>query len=657
MSRVSMRRVLLADLVRLPATAVRFLAEALRWVILAPIARGHLRLGGQSAGVKALAVVSVLLGAVLVALVPGARAIRSVGELAVVVTAGSVLSVPRSTIWLFVLALALVVAMLQAAAMHSTLWFRLSVFVTVAIMLLFVGSIDATDGMSPGMWVAVGALVALSVLEILRWRREPRWWEPLVVLVIVMTVFAVVYLRSADVAQAFGIDRSPLVTGTVIRQFRLLAVPLSIFAGVAVAKVALSGMTFASDFSARRLSSPTLVLLTFSVLGWRLVTLISTWYDEMRVDAATTLRRLGGGGATVAVVLLGWWTTQRLLDRADAHERARTREVDDEDEEALRSATTVEGIVGHLDDVALPVSIVLGILIIPTFLAALGGQVSLVLWGADAGLTEALVRILENVTGDAALRWTRILGAVGILGFGLWLGRRGRRGMAELTTVIGAWILMHYLTDAEGLLAGWSTGPGVIDRLGVIAITAVAVVWARQRTLSADRLGAVLLVALVSSLLGERDFVSSPLTAIIGTSGIALVLFGFVWNFLADADKASADTPGFPRESRVLLFLSQTLFGLVVLAWVAVSRDASSGLDLSQGSALGDAFIGVPLLIVVWLTIANTAVSHGELGDAPVRADAIDMPFAETVDAVERTMEDVLDDVVAGSDTTDPREG
>jgi hypothetical protein len=612
---------IVSDVVALPATLGRFAVQAVRWMIIAPVTHGRLRLGSHSAGVRTLAVVSIALSGVLVAMVPLASSIRSASDLTVVVTGGTVLSVPRGVIWVFVLALCLFIAMLQAAAMHAALWFRLLTLFVVSLMLAFVGSIDSQGGMTPGVWVAVGAVAAMVLLEVVRWPRPPAWWEPLVVLAIMVTVFAVVYLRTADVAQSFGIDRAPLLTASLVGQFRLLAVPLAIFAGVAVARVALSGVTLVSDFSARRFSPVTFAVITALVVGWRVVSLTMAWIDDLGTDGALALRRLGGAGVSLGVVVGVWWLTHHLLDLADA----RAQRPDDDEAPVPRAATTVEGIVDRLDDVAIPASIALAVVVGPTFVAAVGGQVSRIILGEETWLTEWLDRVAEWVTTPDAVRSTRLVVAGGIIAVGLWLARQGRRGIAELSTVVGAVVLMQYLTDSRGVFRGWGFAPQIIDRFGVLAAAGAAVVWTIRRTFTTDRQSVVLLAVLVSSLLGQRDFISSPLTFLIGTSGIALVLFGLVWNFLTDADAASGDSPGFPGESRLLLFLSQTLFGLTVLAWVALSRDPASGLELNAGSALGDSLLGVALLILVYLTLFMGAARTSDLVETEVLAETVDL--------------------------------
>lgn len=601
----------LADLRNLPTTAVAFVVEAFRWMIVGPVRRERIRLDGRTVGVIAVAMSAIVLSTTMVVLVLVAPRIRTNSDLAVNVSVDGTLSVPRGTVWLFVLAAIVFIALLHSGALHTTAWFRLATLGAVSLMLLFIGTIDTTGGMSPGVWVAIGGIVVLTVFEVLRWRSEPRWWETLVVIAVATTVIVVVYARSGDVAAVFGIDRVPLLTDSIIRSFRLLSLPLAVFAGVAVAKVALSGMSLASDFPAERFSPPTFGAIAGAVVLWRLVGTVRGWVGDWSDDAAAAARVTGEALVAIGIVVGLWLIAHHLLDRADR----RARRATDDDVEVAEAATTVQGIIDRLDDVAIPASVILTILTVPTFLALLVQQSTFALAGGEHWITEATADIARFTSDTTTIRWARILGGIGLVAAGLSLAHRGRRGVAELTTVIGAVLAVIYATSPGVFSGGSFLRATELDRIGVVVATGMGVWWACRRTLTTDRIGTVMLLVLVASLFSDRDFVSSPITAIIGTSGIALVLFGFVWTFLADAGKTGTTSPGFPRDSRLLLFCAQALFGLTVLAWVALTRDPSSGLDLSASSDLGDATIGVALLATAYLTILAGAVRRGVFAD------------------------------------------
>lgn len=614
----------LDDLRALPATALRFLVEAVRWMLIGPVQRERIRLDGRTTGTVAIAVSAIVLSAAMLAIVIAAPQIRASSELAVNVSAGNTLSVPRAIVWLFVFAIIVFIALLHTGAMHTTTWFRLATLAAVALMLVFIGSIDTTGGMSLGVWVAVGGSTILIVFEVMRWRTDPAWWESLVVLAVATAVVVVVYARSGDVAALFGLDRAPLLTDSIIGSFRLISLPLAVFAGVAVVKVALSGMTLVSDFAAERFSAPTFGAITAAVVVWRLIGTITGWAGDWRTDTAGAAEVLVETLASVAALVGVWLLVHHLLDCADR----RARRATDDDAPVTEAATTVKGIIERLDDVAVPAAVVIAILAVPTFIALLAQQSAFALAGGEHWISRAAADLASFVGETSTIRWTRIVGGLGLIGAGLWLAHRGRRRIAELTAVVGAILVIIYASPAATLSGESALRASELDRVGVVVATTVAVWWAARRTLSIDRLGVVLLLVLISSLFSSRDFVSSPITALIGTSGIALVLFGFVWTFLADAGKTSITSPGFPRDSRLLLFCAQALFGLTVLAWVALTRNPASGLELSAASGLGDATLGIALLTTVYLTVLGGALRRAEFVDSQpaMRDDAAGEP-------------------------------
>jgi hypothetical protein len=267
--------------------------------------------------------------------------------------------------------------------------------------------------------------------------------------------------------------------------------------------------------------------------------------------------------------------------------------------------------VDGTDPVVLPAAVLLSVTIVPLAVVLMLQQIGFSVWG-DGAVVRGLRDASTLLNDDATLLVTRIAaGALLVLGAAV-LARRGRPVPGELAGGAGALLLVTLATAPGAVLGGLSVSATVIDRMLVVVLAASTVIWVARGTFGVTRQSAVVLALLVSMLIHERNFVSSPLTALLGSAGIALVLFGFVWNFVADAGVANEDSSGFPRDAKLLLFLSQALLGFTALAWVALARDASGTLDLSNASALGDSVLGASMLVVVALALIGDAMARPE---------------------------------------------
>src|SRR5690606_2456648 len=111
-----------------------------------------------------------------------------------------------------------------------------------------------------------------------------------------------------------------------------------------------------------------------------------------------------------------------------------------------------------------------------------------------------------------------------------------------------------------------------------------------------------------TALFQQRDFVSDPLGALLGFTGVAFVLFGYVWGFLTSGSYANKGSRAFPKASLILIFLASTLFRVTVLAYSALARNPDVTINLGAFADIGDQVFGTAILIG-----ALTAVVGGVL--------------------------------------------
>lgn len=92
-----------------------------------------------------------------------------------------------------------------------------------------------------------------------------------------------------------------------------------------------------------------------------------------------------------------------------------------------------------------------------------------------------------------------------------------------------------------------------------------------------------------------------PATIVGAVSASGLVLAGLAWRLLTDGASAQGDSKAFPRESRVLLLVANTLLASTTLAVIALSGGHHDLLVSHLREGTGEAFLGTPLLLAVLL--------------------------------------------------------
>ena len=100
---------------------------------------------------------------------------------------------------------------------------------------------------------------------------------------------------------------------------------------------------------------------------------------------------------------------------------------------------------------------------------------------------------------------------------------------------------------------------------------------------------------ILSALFAYRDFISDPLGAVLGFSGVALVLFGLTWDLFTGSGWANGHSRRFPRPTRVLLILTNYVLTMTVLGYAALVRDGSTTIYFDPFAQLGDLILGTGL--------------------------------------------------------------
>lgn len=587
------RRGLVDDIRQAPRTLRAFVVDGVREMFIDPFRSGRPRLDGRPPGLRAVIVLGIVSCAVCLTIIAFGGPLRAALDLSATPGGTNTLSLPRGLLWLVVALVVIGFSLLQAGALHAPVWLRSIVLVVGVLALVFVSTaaMDPDGGISPSMALGMTGGVLLVVLQALRWRAEPRWWEFVVVLGIVTVVFVVAYGGARSDAVSFGLDTMPGFTSLVFFLLGQLAIPMSIAAGIGAAEVGVATSTWTTTFAGARLSF-------LAVGGLALLLGIIRSRDALHT-ALVDPDGVGGawhqpiGAVLVAgLVVLVWCALDRLADRHDA------------------GSSGIEHIVADAQSVALPVAVGLSVTAIPAVILRLSSQVLFAI-DREGSLPVHLDDWADRVSSETTLLVTRIVVGLVCIAVAVHTAVRGRRGQAELLGVIGLLIVVSYATQAGAILEVLSGWDRALDLVGMAVIVALVLLRVRRRTITPGFLGSVLLLLMLTVLLTQRDFVSDPLSVVLGFAGIGFLLFGYVWTFLTGAESANADSPRFPRDSRMMLFTALNLFGVTVLAWAALTRSTSFGTDLGPFATLGDQVIGVPLIVTGFVALV-AASTRGE---------------------------------------------
>ena len=562
---------------------------AISELFVTPYRDGHPRLRQRSAPMRVVFGITFIAYALSIGLLLASGSLRAHGDLTVVV-GNTVLSFPRSTLWAVLSLISLSLTLLQTGGLHAPRWLRVASLVVTACALLFVGTLNSsTDGaVTTSLVFAVLGVGALIAVQAWAWRRpSPSWVEFCIVLAVVSTCFAVSYQQLTERTAGLGADPLPLVTVQIMQLLGQFAVPMAVTAGTAVADVALTTARWISDFARERWST-TLLVSSVALLGaWRLLDGARALHSEFSADSTIATRSLLGATVLAIVIAITW---RQLRVQADP---------------------TTEDVTDDVSPVALPTALLLTITLIPT-VTLLFGQRIVSAVAPQSPLLTPLDRLVTWATDDTTLLVSRVIGGLALVVAGHVLAARQRPGAAVLAAVTGV-IILSRLAVAKGAvldavrLDSWS-----LDIVGLLVVIAITVGWAVNGSLDGERLARLALLLLLSALFAERDFVTDPLSAFLGFAGIAFVLFGFIWTFLTGAGDCNEGSPKYPSDTRLLLFSAQSLFGMIVLAWMALTRDVGSGLDLDAFADLGDGSIGLALLICAFITILKSTTARGE---------------------------------------------
>jgi len=574
---------------RAPAVRALLLAwsvvvEILDHVLGEPFRDGRLRARGWPLGLRPVVLIAVVGYGLALAGIVLSGWLRESLDLSV--TVGSeTLSFPRPVLWIVVFLVVLAMALLQTAALHVAWWLAAVVTVLTVLVLLFLGSFDTDSMWSPGRVTTLLVSLGIIAFTVIRRRHRFAWWEFAVILAALGVAFSVATGRAAIESAPTGVDLGPMTVSLIMSTLGQFAVPAAIAAGAAVAEVSTSTAVWSVGVVRRRLPTAAIVVGLAVVVVWRAWALVGEFTSPERPGLVPLVSSL----LLVVVIGLLWYAIARVRG-------------------GRRSVPSAIGLADRTKSAAVPIAAGLSITLAPLVTVLLVTQIVFtygVPFAAVAG-GQVAVRLLTTST---AIALVRLLVGLTLLVLSIVLARRGARTIPELVGGIGVTTTTVAVVGLFGL-GDWLWTSGGLTAVATVGSFGLLGWFAIRRTLTVPRMTGLTIALLLAAFFEERDFISDPLGAVLGFTGVAFVLFGFVWSFLTGGGSANSNSRRFPRPSRVLLFLANSVFGVTVLAFTALARNPDAAINLGMFAGLGDQLFGTALLVGALLSVVASVLTN-----------------------------------------------
>lgn len=442
--------------------------------------------------------------------------------------------------------------------------------------------------------LSLGSLLVVVLVFALRGRAEPRPALEFSILLVCVSVTLV--LGQIDAAETLRTLGEPI--GMANLQFFMallggLVSPLLLLIGVDIAAFAQQAAGWATSTVTQRLPRWVAGVLLGLLVVWRLRDVALEAADRIgRSSPGAQAWEYGGALGEVAIVGVAWWLFVRLVRSREARPAGGAVEL-----------PTAEHVGESAAKNAMPLVLAYsGWMLVLFVLLSIAAAFPL---PAVTGTVFELTRWLQDTNPG----WNLLVAVAGV-GVAVWLSRRGRVALALYLGIFG---LLHLWWEAAargrplGALAWRGSEP--VDFWWVALFALVAVAWRVRGRLTAARVGRLIFLVLVTALLRQTDFISSPFSPFLGFTGIGFIAFGIVWDSITAGSWANEGTPGLPRASRIFLYLGYVLLTVTVINWALTSHDLYSvGKFTGDAALVGLNRFGRPMLYAIFaVTLAAPA--------------------------------------------------
>ncbi|MGH2524296.1 MAG: hypothetical protein ACRDH2_17445, partial [Anaerolineales bacterium] len=408
--------------------------------------------------------------------------------------------------------------------------------------------------------------------------------------VFVAASLAIANSQLAGELRAIGQPLGLLTMQYNLGSFAGWVLPLLLLIGLDMANFARQAAGWVTETITHRLPRwmPWLVLIP--LLIWRLANVMAELNERVEASSpnAQAWEYAGAFVQVLLAVLLSWLILSLGRSRAAA-------------------PLTADGVASAAERHALPLIIVFNFLFLASALVAdLGSAFPFPVIG-DVVLK--LIIFLSEANDPA---WSLFVSVLALLA-AFALAQRAHNAQPALAVYLGlfgGFQLWTKLTVPGRLLgAFYWRGPEPVDFWWVLLFSGVTLFWLARRQLTAARATRLIFLLLITALLRQTDFISSPFSPFLGFTGIGFIAFGLLWDTLTAGSWANADTRGLPRTSRILLYLGYALLTVTILNWAVTAHDLSTTGQFTGNvgtAALGG--LGKPMLYAIFfITLAPPA--------------------------------------------------
>ena len=535
-----------------------------RSVFVEPVREGRLDWRRWPPGLLPLAVLAGVGYVVAAGLALFAGPLRAVDSLVNSYESSAVVPQWSSTVLLILVTLAL--ALITTGALHAAWYVKLMVWLAVFMVLL-----PSTVG--PYAFLGPLTLLGLVVLFAVRWRRSFAWWEFPVATLLIWVGMQLPWLLMPE-HQALGLASGPALLAGLLQTLMMLAFPALIAGGVGLAQISLLAVSSAHATLSHSLARRGWWVVAAGLLGWRGADVAlgvrdgARWLQPAALVSAAAVLALAGGFV---------WLVLRAARRP------------------------LPGSVGDVANELGQSSLLIGVGVTWPFLVFVPGAVVSAVaaaagWTSVASATQWFLPLLRS---HAALTVLRALVGLAFVVVAVRLARRGRTALAVGFAAFAAGTTLDLVSVLGNLDVRVVAEPLCV--LGAVLAVALAAWRASARRFDGYTAWGLGLVLVVCAVYPHRQVLADPVSAVLGFSGLGVLLFGLVWRVLTDGASANGDSRAFPRAARVLLFLGYAQLAIILVAHVALTRTPGGQFDVGALADRGDEFIGSAMLVAAIL--------------------------------------------------------
>lgn len=433
------------------------------------------------------------------------------------------------------------------------------------------------------------ALIGLLVMLFVRSRRRAHWGEFAVVAILVILVTQVPLIAGLR-AISFGWDLRGSMVRSAILTSGILAMPAMIVAGAALAMVAIT----ASESAAKVVSQSAgwgvrigVIVVLLGVCGYDAYRQLTDADSPLLDYLLPTLAYLAIAALIAATV---WFAGRRPS------------------EPVPQPGLLAEGWAPWLYGLA-AAFVWSALLTIP--ISSVNNYLSAFIYKQGGTFLDPLTRLDTLVPGG--VRGLRMVTMVIALTLAVRLARQGRLWVPIILSAFVSAMVCDLVTTLTDLRLYLVRPPEAVSLVFVAAAAGVFAWRLVTKRLDARSARGITAVLALAALFPHRDFLDEPGNALLGFSGLAVILFGLIWRALTEGEYTRRSSRALPASSRVLLFAAVSTFAVLRLSWASLTRTSDTVTDMINQ---GDAMLGQPLFLGSLCVALWVALGRGH--DAPV---------------------------------------